>query len=207
MVLESEVQPIQISADLGYVPYPTEGVSSKVFLRNDTIYKLNNRNSLQRQRYDLSSIQQTFAEYLDHIPRSKVVPATLEGSLHACVIQPRIHGKELKKIGRDGVIKLLQGNPHNNKTFISKLLDTFFNAIELRQLYPDIVGYPSNPDFFNAVNLLAEDSTGKIMFCDVGLSPHEDTLKKYGRAFYDSENVRTYVEKMREFEARLHSIP
>jgi len=204
MALETDEKPLIVSTDLGFVPYPTEGVSSKVFTRGDRIYKLNNRNSLQRQRSDLLRLKQITADYSDHLPQTSIVPAIMDGAQYSCVIQPRIESKELKKLGREGVLRLLNGNPHNNRLFIHTLLGAFFSSIQRRELYPDIVGYPQDPDFFNAVNLLAEDRSGKIMLCDVGLSPHEDTLRKFGPDFYQSENVETYVRKMQDFSDILY---
>lgn len=87
-----------------------------------------------------------------------------------------------------------------NKKFLIKLLEYFFESIEAKEFYPDIVGYPKNQEYFNSINMMLEEKTNKIIFCDIGLSPHEDTLRKFGKDFYSSENVKTYVEKMKKFK-------
>ncbi|MDO8514382.1 MAG: hypothetical protein Q7S50_02445 [bacterium] len=207
MALEEQEQSLNISEEMGYVLFPTESISSKVFVKEDMMYKLNGRMSLKRQRSDLATLTRKLSEFANRIPESRIVPSLYRRVSYCCVIQPKIHGERLKDIGREGVLALLQDPDTQNHAFVSKLLNYFFTAIEHRELYPDIVGYPANPDFFNSINLMADEKTRKMMLCDVGLSPHEDTVSRYGADFYKGENVRTYVAKMREFQSLLRSLP
>lgn len=194
--------PVVISEQDGYVPVQTEGVSSKVFLKDGKIYKLNIRLSVERQTSDLYTLKEHFSEFAQHIPDSEVHTFLYDGVAYTGVVQPLIVGKELKKLPREVVEVALR----NNKEFVEALLQYFFSAIEKRELYPDIVGFPADPDFFNSVNLMLEEETGRIVLCDVNLSPHEDTLQKHGKAFYDGENVTAYVAKMKTFKGILEKL-
>ncbi len=193
-----------ISVDQGYVELQTEGVSSKVFVKDGKIFKLNNRNSFERQKSDLDALRSNLAEYQDHIPNSEVVECEYDGGMYTCVIQPVIEGdvfKGLEKTKLDEALKI-----EGNRKFLLKLLEYFFKAVESQKLYPDPVGYPVDPEYFNSINLILERSTNIIKLCDVGLSPHEDTLARHGASFFDGENVKTYLTKMKAFEAHLLSL-
>ena len=127
---------------------------------------------------------------------TEIVECLYDNKKYTCVIQPIVKGSELKKLSSE----LLEKAVRENKEFLLELLRYFFENISVKELYPDIVGYPKNPEYANSINLILEQNTGKIILCDVGLSPHEDTLMKYGNIFFESDSVKTYVEKMREFE-------
>jgi len=196
----NEYEPkIVISEENGFAHLTTEGVSSKVFVKEGNVYKLSNRNSLERQKSDLVTLREELEGYEDRLPNSEITECEFEGEVYTCVIQPMIDGQELKKLDSE----LLEEVLRNNKDFLLKLLKYFFEAVEARKLYPDIVGYPADPEYFNSINLLLENSSKKVILCDVGLSPHENTLKDKGLDFYDSENVKTYTEKMKKFQEYL----
>ena len=197
---------LSVNEKAGFEELETDSVSSKVFRLYNSLYKLNDRNSLRRQRSDLQALSTRLAAFSDHIVPSRTTLAEYDGKQYTCVIQPRIEGQELKNLKQEEVLALLRKRSVENRTFVGALLEYFFDAIEKRELYPDIVGNPEDPDFFNSVNLLAEDETGRIMLCDIGLSPHEDTLRKHGKDFYKSDNVKTYMKKMREFQELLKTI-
>lgn len=192
-------QIVHVSEDAGYVPLPSEGISSKIFRRENFIYKLNNRNSWRRQKDDLIELQAMVQEHSEHIPATRIVQAMYKGERYTCVTQPFINGLEVKNTSREDVLAALQDPATENFGFVRGLVENFLHRIKQRELYPDIVGYPKDPDFFNSINLIIEQETKKIMLCDVGLSPHEDTLEAYGERFYKSENVTTYLKKMTEF--------
>ncbi len=206
MALEEQEPKVNIAEDAGYVPLPTEGVSSKIFVHGGEIFKINTRNSLGRQRSDLETLKRILAEFDDHIPETEVRPCTYREIEYTGVVQRFIKGRELKKLGRERILRVLKENKNNNRAFVEKLLNYFFEAVDRKNLYPDPVGYPADQEFYNSVNLILEDSTGIIMLCDVGLSPHEDTLNKHGQEFYEEENVRTYVDKMRSFRNTLSQL-
>ncbi len=128
--------------------------------------------------------------------------AEYQGETYTCVKQLFFEESELKKLDEKELNEVLIAN----KDFLLKLLNLFFNAIENKEKYPDIVGYPQNPEYKNIVNLLLDKETGRVLLCDIGLSPHGDTLDKHGASFFDSENVKTYTARMREFKERLLSL-
>lgn len=188
-----------ISKDLGYEEKHTEGVSSLLFTKDRKIFKLNKRLTVERQTSDLEKLKYVFSDFIDHIPETKITTCEHEGRKYTCVTQPLINGTEIKYLSRlavDGALK-------QNKSFMSKLMSFFFEGIENQKLYPDIVGFPSDPTFFNSINLLVENGTNKIILCDVNLSPHEDTIKKHGEAFYKGKNIQTYLRTMSDFKEYL----
>jgi hypothetical protein len=201
-----QVRSLEISEELGFARRETESVSSTVFEREGMVYKLNTRNSLIRQQSDLTALQRRLSEFADHIPSSKVMPARYGNVRGACVMQPLIRGREIKNTERGAVEGLLRSNVARNKEFVAELLNYFLSSVENRQLYPDIVGYPEDPDFFNSINLMIEEETQRIMLCDVGLSPHENTISRLGGDFYQSLNVKRYTESMRRFKAQLSAL-
>ncbi|MES2224190.1 MAG: hypothetical protein V4469_04635 [Patescibacteria group bacterium] len=198
--VSNEVIPrLIISAEAGFIPLHTESISSKVFIKDGKVFKLNNRNSVERAESDAQVLKTRLAEYEDHLPDSTIVECEYEGVIYTCVVQEVIEGEELKKLGAEQLREALK----ENKDFLLELLKYFFESIEAKKLYPDIVGYPKDPEYFNSVNLILEKESNKVILCDVGLSPHQDTLDKNGLDFYDSENVRIYVAKMRKFQELL----
>lgn len=188
-------QKIEISLDRGFLLVSTESVSSKVFVKDRRIFKLNSRNSVERARADLNILKSKLQGFEDHLPVTEVTKAVLEDVEYTCISQSLVEGEEIKKLDQERLLEVLK----LNRDFLIKLLEYFFEAIEARELYPDIVGYPADPEYYNAINLIVEKFTSKLILCDVGLSPHEDTLVKHGLDFYDGDNVKIYVEKMSKF--------
>jgi hypothetical protein len=186
---------VVISENNGFSQLETDGVSGLVFVRDGEIYKLSKRNSVERLTTDLEEYKKRLGIFASRIIQSDIMLATYEGETYACVRQPFIENSELRKLEEKEFIEGLKFN----KDFLLVLLDFFFDAIAKQEKYPDIVGYPSNPDYRNIINLLLHKETGQILLCDIGLSPHDDTLKKWGASFYASENVKTYVVRMKEF--------
>lgn len=85
--------------------------------------------------------------------------------------------------------------------FLRIMISIFLDRAKLRRLYPDLVGNPENQSIENAINLIIETESPNgrgLVLCDVGLSPHEDTLREYGENFFDSDNLTLYREKMLE---------
>jgi len=192
-----------ISTSNGFAELPTESVSSKVFVRDGSIYNINRRNSYARQASDLKSLQARLHKFSAHIPASAVVECCYENELYTAVVQPLIRGKEIKKLDRSVIHPMLANKESANRAFVLELLGFFFNSIEERELYPDIVGYPVDPSFYNSVNLILEEKTGRLILCDVGLSPHEDTLRNRGKTFFESDDLKKYVRHMEEFHCLL----
>ena len=185
-----------ISPENGFCELQTDSVSSKVLVKDSFIYKINDRNSLARQKSDLKTLHERLAGFSSHIPASEVIEAHYGGKTYTTVVQRRIRGREIKKMGRSEISRLLSAQANSgNRAFVLELLKYFFASMQSRELYPDIVGCPSDPSFFNSVNLMLDD--------DVGLSPHEDSLNRHGLAFYDGENVKKYIGHMQEFQALL----
>lgn len=199
---EDNLPHIEISTESGFVLFNTESFSSKVFTRDGRIFKLNDRCSVKRAKSDLDILKSKLEGYEDRLPESQVGTAIYGGRLYTCVSQPMICGREVKKLDDDQLTEVLRFN----KGFLIKLLDFFFASIDARELYPDIVGCPNGHDHYNSVNLILDESTNKLLLCDVGLSPHEDTLIKNGLDFYSSENVKVYVEKMTKLYNLLNSL-
>lgn len=197
--LDAERSRMVVSEEAGFVAFLTESVSSKSFVKEGMIYKLTQRDSAERQHSDLATLEVRMRPYRDHIPDSRITECEYKGEIYTCVVQPLIDGLELKKIPEDELRSVLKAN----KEFLLFLLDYFFEAITEKELYPDPIGYPDNPEYFNATNLMLEKASGKIILCDVGLTPHEDSLNKYGLDFYNSENVTTYIDRMTKFKAYL----
>lgn len=196
VVSNEAISRLVISPEAGFVPLHTESISSKVFVKDGKVFKLNNRNSVERAESDAQVLKTRLVGHEDHLPGSIIVECEYEGVMYTCVVQEVIKGDELKNLAEEQLRKALR----ENKDFLLELLRYFFESIEAKKLYPDIVGYPKDPEYFNSVNLILEKESNKIILCDVGLSPHQDTLDKNGLDFYDSDNVRTYVAKMRKFQ-------
>ncbi len=200
--LEEESALTRISIDDGFTEYPTESTySNKVFTKDGRIYKLNKSNSIERQVTDFDTLRKKLIGYEDRIPESHISACEYGNQLYTCVSQKMINGKELKKLTPEELENALK-TPENKK-FITALLEYFFSAIDAKELYPDPVGYPANPEFSNSVNLMLDTASQKIILCDIGLSPHGDSIKKHGDSFYQSQNVITYLEKMRKFQETL----
>jgi hypothetical protein len=191
-----------ISDEAGFSPLSTESVSSKVFLKDGHVYKLTSRNSVERLSADVRMLMERLSKYPGHIPPSTVGTANYLNEPYTYVCQAVVDGAVLKSLDP----AVLEAALRSNKDFLLELLAYFFESIEAKQLYPDPIGYPKDPDYTNSINLMLEKGTGKVILCDVGLSPHEDTLRNYGIGFFDEENVATYVAKMQKFEEVLRAL-
>lgn len=200
--VERNPQIIEVSIASGFEPLSTESISSKVFVKDGRVFKLNSRNSFERAQSDLETLKSKLSGFEDHLPDTDINQAIYEGGDYTCISQPLIEGEEVKDIEKEKLLEVLR----LNKSFLIRLLDYFFEAIEAKELYPDIVGYPADPEYYNSINLIVEKVTNKLMLCDVGLSPHQDTLAKHGADFYDGDNVRTYVDRMKKFYELLKDI-
>ena len=146
------------------------------------------------------------ADHLEHLPKTEIVSCFYEEQEQTCVIQLYLQGTKLKKLGREKILTHLKNETLGNKLLLLTLLTYFFNAIEEVELYPDLVGQADDPHFFNSVNLILDELTGKIILCDVGLSTHEDTLARHGENFYQSENVARYIREMKFFHQLLEEM-
>lgn len=197
-----EISRIIIKEEDGFTQLPTESISSKVFVKDGLIYKINKRNSLEREIGDFKILKDKLKDFHNRLPDTNFFEAVYQNEFYACISQPKIVGMEVKNIDEKKIDHVLK----NNREFLQELLNYFFESIKFKKLYPDIVGYPKDPEWFNSVNLIYEIESGNLLLCDVGLSPHEDTLRKFGTDFYDSDNVKIYTEKMKKFQSYLHSL-
>lgn len=172
------------------------GINSIVFEKEGYIYKINKRNSLQRAESDYKKLKEICADFPDRVVESSFFECMYGGEKHICIKQKKIVAQTIKQFGKNKLIEFLKNNKED-ALFLKKLVDEFFTCIENKKLYPDIVGSPSDQSIFNSINILVENGKGLVL-CDVGLSPHEDTLKKYGIDFYSSGNVAHYVKRINE---------
>ena len=187
-----------ISVERGFIPFEGKsGVSSTVFLREGRVYKISRRNSLERAMSDYRYL----AEMLLHvgfpgkIQESEIYECAYEGDRSVCIEQEIINGVTIAKRGAQ-ILDYLCSNPEELQ-FLIVLIELFLTRVSMKQLYPDIVGNPRNQSLFESINIILEPERG-LVICDVGLSPHEDTLQKHGASFFDSENVAHYRTKMEE---------
>lgn len=179
----------------GFIELPTKSVSSKVFVKDGRIYKINRRNSPTRAISDWTTLQAELSHFSEHIPETVIATCEYAGETYTCVEQPLLEGTELSLHAPEKIREIMAHG--RNRIFLEKLLSYFFSSIESKRLYPDLVGNPADPHLFNSVNLMVTDN-GLLMLCDVGLSPHEDTVSKHGDSFYDSENVRLYIQRIKD---------
>ncbi len=188
---------VEISESNGFEHFCCDnGIGSKIFIKNDYVYKVCERNSLERVRSDYKEYRKICGEHVDKLQESYFTECLYGSKVYACIKQKRINGKTLNQLGREGLILLLKSNPAE-KRFLRHLIEEFFGRTKNKFLYPDLVGNPDDQSIYNSVNIILEPRRG-LVICDIGLSPHEDTLKKHSVNFYDSKNVKHYIEKMRE---------
>ncbi len=198
---------IEISTRNGFTQFEcNSGVSSEVFCKDGELYKLTVRNSVKRIKNDYVEFQRELAAlgFRDRLQESEIFLCTNSlGKEVTCVKQQIILGKTIADIGKQGLSIYLSENPREI-IFLKSLIKYFHQQIKLRQLYPDLVGNPTNQSLWNSINLMV-DSKG-IIICDIGLSPHEVTLDKFGEDFFNSKNVLHYKEKMTEALVFLSSL-
>ena len=186
---------LHIHPDNGFEEIPTKSISSKVFKKEGKVYKINKRNSFERALSDWNTIQSELSEFSKHIPETKISTCLYQNEEYTCIKQDLINGKELFLFTPEEINSIFKKKV--NREFIKKLATYFFDSIKSKNLYPDIVGNPSDPHILNSVNLIVDES-GHLILCDVGLSPHEDTLSKQGEAFFESDNVKLYVKRIED---------
>lgn len=189
-----------ISLENGFVEMSTSSISSKVFEKAGCIHKISQRNSFERVHSDLATLEDMLVGFEDRIPATRIFSCMHEGQMYTCVQQNKIDGKEIAKHSRKEALAIFKES--GNLLFMKRLLEHFFSSIASRTLYPDLVGNPDDPHLLNSVNLMVT-RTGKLMLCDVGLSPHEDTLAKHGGSFFESKNVTRYVRRINESKVEL----
>ncbi|MFZ2193290.1 MAG: hypothetical protein WAV31_03525 [Candidatus Moraniibacteriota bacterium] len=188
---------LEISKENGFYLMDCEkGISSLVFEKDGYVFKINKRNSLERAKKDYLKLQEICRDFPEKIAESFLSECIYEGEVYICIKQKKINAPSVKQIGKLKFVEFLKKNKHD-LAFLKKLIDDFFMCVKERKLYPDIVGNPSDQSIFNSINILVEPERGLVV-CDIGLSPHEDTLKKHGLSFYDSDNVSHYLKKMDE---------
>lgn len=188
---------LNISKKDGFILFDCDrGVSSMVFKKGRYIYKINNRNSLARAKSDYKEYRSICQEFPDKIEKSSFFQCCYKNKKYTCVKQRIIIGKTLKEVNKRDVVSFLKNNPRDI-LFLKTIINEFFDRIREKKLYPDLVGNPSNQALLNSINVIFSLKRGLVV-CDVGLSPHEDTLLRYGEGFYASENVGNYVKKMKK---------
>lgn len=186
---------LHIHPDHSFEEIPTKSISSKVFKKGGKVYKINKRNSFERALSDWNTIQSELSEFSKHIPETKINICSYQGEEYTCIEQDLIKGKELFLFTSEEINSVFKKK--ENREFVKKLATYFFDSIKSKNLYPDIVGNPSDPHIFNSVNLIVDES-GHLILCDVGLSPHEDTLSKQGEVFFESDNVKLYIKRIKD---------
>lgn len=188
-----------IAPEFGYVPLEGEnGISSKVYEKDGNVFKPTGRNPLQRALSDYAE----WVKIADLLRMGhKVQPSEIfssedsEGNSVVCVKQSKIKGQTLRDFGKEALSSYLKENP-SERVFLRFLIDVFSLRVDLYMFYPDLVGNPGDQSLWNSINLMIDPDRG-IVVCDVGLSPHEDTLNSHGKAFLRSSNVTGYVEQVR----------
>lgn len=183
-----------------------KGISSEVFKKDNHVYKINNRNSLARTIHDYSELKEILSGigFEDKLQESEIFSCECNGQAAICVKQQIIDGKTISRLGKNALVNYLQSRPQE-VVFLKNLIGIFFTRVNTRQLYPDLVGNPADQSLWNSINLMVDDVRG-IIICDVGLSPHEKTLTEKGQIFFESDNVRHYVQKMEESLDFLNSL-
>lgn len=179
------------------------GVSSSVYLGADceSIFKVTDRNSVVRLQDDISRFRALLgARWEDRLVESDIFPCMHRGEIRTCVRQPYMPTTPtLQQVPTQYLIEHLLFH-RSDIDFLLHLIDCFERQVETRELYPDIVGCPDSPAIENSVNLLLardiESGLNRIVVCDIGLSPHEDTLADRGDSFYNSRNIAVYLEHM-----------
>jgi hypothetical protein len=188
---------LEISEKNGFRPIICEnGISSLVFEKDGYVFKINKRNSLQRAKNDYEKLQEICKDFPNKIAESSLFECTYKREKYICIRQKKINALTIKQTGKSEFTNFLRANK-GELLFLKKLIDEFFVRIKNKELYPDIVGDPSDQSIFNSINILLDPKRGMVV-CDIGLSPHEDTLKKYGSEFYESDNVKHYLRKLKK---------
>lgn len=189
----------EISEQTGFNVFNCDkGVSSNVLVKDGDIYKISTRNSLDRSLSDYEELMRLFAGlgFSYKLPNSEIFECLSGGNAAVCVKQRIIDGKTLAQVGKTQLEAFLRERPQD-LYFLKLITCMFLVRLKLKKLYPDLVGNPEDQSLFNSINLMLQQRDGLIL-CDVGLSPHEQTLRENGEAFFDSQNVRHYQQKMTE---------
>lgn len=188
---------LKISEENGFIPFECDnGVSSVIFKKDKHVYKINKRNSLERAKSDYKEYLKILQKFPEKLQKSDFFKCEYDGEVCTCIKQEILNGLTLKELGLKDLTDFLKNNP-KEIVFLDVLINEFFKRIESMDLYPDLIGNPDNQSLENSINMLLTPERG-LVICDVGMSPHEDTLKKHGLGFYASGNVGHYTKKMRE---------
>lgn len=189
----------EISEQTGFHVFNCDnGVSSDVFEKDGYLYKANTRNSLRRANSDYEELMRLFVGlgFKNKLQSSEIFECMRDGIVAVCVRQKIIEGHTIAQVGKERFELFLRNNP-KDLYFLKLMISTFLVRLQLKKLYPDLVGNPQDQSLFNSINLMLQQRDGLIL-CDVGLSPHEETLRENGEAFFDSQNVKHYEQKMKE---------
>lgn len=195
-----------ISPENGFQPFRCRvGISSQVFQKDKYIYKISARNSVARAKKDYARLRVLLSRIgCGHkLQQSDIFPCIVNGSSATCVKQEIINGITIAQFGKSNLINHLKKNK-SDALFLSRMIEIFFESIKSQKLYPDLVGNPENQALWKSINLMV-DGRG-IILCDVGLSPHQDTMRIHGKRFFNSVNVQHYKSKMEEARRLLRAI-
>lgn len=190
---------LEISQQKGFNVFDCDGgISSSVFEKDGYLYKINTRNSLQRALSDYEELKRIFESlgFKYKLQESEIFECVRDGIVAVCVKQKILDGRTIARVGKEQFELFLRKNP-KDLYFLKLIISVFFTRLKLKRLYPDLVGNPHDQSLFNSINLMVQQPDGLIL-CDVGLSPHEETLKAAGEDFFASANVRHYWHKMTE---------
>lgn len=192
------INKMEISIKTGFEIFDCNaGISSEVWRKNNYIYKVTTRNSIARLSNDYKMLKEILGElwYADKLQESEIFECiNPDWKNAACVKQKIINWKTIASIGKKDFEIYLKNNP-KEIIFLKKMVELFHIRVKSNELYPDLVWNPEDQSIRNSINLVIEKKRW-IIICDVGLSPAEDTLKKFWKKFYKSDNVTYYKEKV-----------
>ena len=117
---------VEISESNGFEHFCCDnGIGSKIFIKNDYVYKVCERNSLERVRSDYKEYRKICGEHVDKLQESYFTECLYGSKVYACIKQKRINGKTLNQLGREGLILLLgiyENRALPAKSLISRLM-------------------------------------------------------------------------------------
>lgn len=182
------------------------GISSKVYWSSDgtgveKCLKCTTRNSFVRAVSDLEF-------YATGDFKQIIVPTEIYNFSNAVVfVQDRIYGKTLYATDNNELYEILRTNQKIHSQLILLLKSLIFH-FDRKELFPDPVGYPTTNELTDSINLFLVESNGETLLklCDVGRSPHEDTVKRLGESFYIEPRFLAYRKKMEDALSMLKGI-
>lgn len=115
------------------------------------------------------------------------------------MVQDEIQGKTFYTTDNDELYEILRTNQKIRSQLIL-LFETFIYHFDRKELFPDPVGYPTTNELTDSINLFLVKSEEETLLklCDVGRSPHEDTVKRLGESFYIEPRFLAYRKKMED---------